>query len=480
MLKAILKTGSGSLATVLFGMATVKLIAWRLGPEALGSFSLTRQLIVAGSALFLTGGQTALVQGISSRQGRDRETFAATSFVLLCGGSLVVAAVVAIAGRWLGGGLFPTSRTELVRAIPIAAIAISISGPLAFVFGALNAARRIGRLAIAQALNAATLAALVWGLLPLMRPDRPLWFASVLAVSQVPGLVLGAIFLRQERFIELRVKVCPAAMSHFGRVALATVAAAGAQAWTVLALRSLIANRFGFGMAGLFDAGWSISMVYVMLILSSFSTYYLPTLAGAGEHAIRLMNQVLRTTLMIVVPLIALVMALRPLLLVVLYSQEFLGVSPMMRWMLMGDFLKVISFVLAMPMLARADIRAFLIGEAGWNLSMFGGTRIALGYACGVEASGGVFALSYGLYFLYVVAYCRRQLGWRWPRELMAATIAAVAILVVVSGMTWSVTEVNWVAVVAALAGGGVQVFLGLRGRTRIDDPQPVVLEAGA
>ena len=201
LFKAILKTGSGSLASVLFGMAAVKLIAYRLGPEALGSFSLTRQLIVAGSALFLTGGQTALVQGIASRTGKDRDAFTSTSFVLLAGGSLLVATMVWVAGMLLGG-LLPASASGFRKAIPLSAAGIGLSGPLAFVFGTLNASRRIGRLALAQALNAATLAALVWIALPLLQSESPMRFAILLTVAQVPGLIAAILFLKSERMMK--------------------------------------------------------------------------------------------------------------------------------------------------------------------------------------------------------------------------------------------------------------------------------------
>lgn len=479
LLKAILKTGSGSLASVLFGMAAVKLIAYRLGPEALGSFSLARQLIVAGSSLFLTGGQTALVQGIASRTGKDRDLFAATSFVLLTGGSLLVA-VLACIGGVIVGRHYPASALGLGRAIPISAVAIALSGPMAFVFGALNASRRIGRLAIAQALNAATLAALVWFLLPLLHSGSSSRFALLLAIAQMPGFVAGIFFLGSERTFRFGFGFSMSAARKFGGFALATVVAAGLQAWTILAIRGSVANHLGLGAAGLFDAGWSISMVYVMLILGSFSTYYLPTLAAAEANGLRLIDDVLRTTLLLVVPLIAFVMALRPVFLLVLYSPEFLATSSMMRWMLLGDFFKVLSFVLAMPMLARADLRFFLAGEIGWSALMLTGSQIALKNGRGIECLGAVFAASYTAYFAYSVIYCRLKLQWRWPRELALAGVSALVVLGIVSALTWTNRNLSWSALAAAVVGGCVQAIFVLYRRRGVRKSHPLPIEAEA
>ena len=476
LLKAIVKTGSGSLATVLFGMATVKLIAWHLGPEALGSFSLTRQIVLAGSALFITGGQTALVQGISSRVGKDRDEFTSTCFILLSGGSLALGAIFFLLNAVIGRVLFP----GLGAAIPIAAIAIATSGPMASVFGALNATKRIGRLAIAQALNAAALAAAVSLMLPVLRSDRPIWFAVVLAASQFPGLLLGAFFLWRDHSLRLSLQLSSAAATKFAKFAFATVTAAALQSWTVLGIRSSVATHLGLGSAGVFDAGWSISMVYVMLILGSFSTYYLPTLASANTSSSRLMNDVLHTTLLLVVPLIALVMGLRPLVLVVLYSREFLTASSMMHWMLIGDFFKVLSFVLAVPMLARADLRAFLAGEIGWNLVMLIGSRIALSRGLGIEALGIVFAVSYAAYFIYALVYCARVLRWYWPRDLVVELLSALVVLAIVSKVTWSVRELTWTPTVGCFLAAIAQVVLVLRRRSETESRPALLAEAKA
>ena len=476
LLKAILKTGSGSVAAVIFGVITVKLIAWRLGPAALGSFSLTRQWIVAGSALFVTGGQTALVQGMANRRGRDREAFTSTAFALLGFGCLLVAALVglsiAVFGRSLCPGLDPATGL-------LVAASIAISGPMTIVFGTLNATRRIGWLALAQAINAASLALMVWMLLGSFRSDQPVWFAAVLAASQIPGILLGGVVLAKSREVKLCWQFSLEAGAHFARIALATAAAAGLQAWTVLFIRSSITARLGLGASGIFDAAWSLSMVYVMLILGSFSTYYLPALAGAGSETRRLINDVLRTTLLLVVPLVALVMTLRSLVLVVLYSSQFFSAGTMMRWMFLGDFFKVVGFVLAMPMVARPDLRAFLLGEIGWNALMLGGSQLVLAVRKDTEGIGVVFAITYLAYLIYALRYCRKTLDWHWPRDLQPGLLVGCGILAAVSVITWSGQEVRLPALAITVVGAIVQARVLLR-KNSVIATQAIAAEAEA
>jgi O-antigen/teichoic acid export membrane protein len=465
LLKAILKTGSGSLVSVVFGMIAIKLIAARLGVEALGSFSLVKQTIAAGSAMFITGGQTALVQGMSTRTGEDRRRFLGTALVLLCGGSLFGGLVMVLSARWLAQRLLPGVHGAATQAIILAGVAIIFAGATAFVFGSLNGVRRIGRLAVAQSSNAVALAALVWFFLPQLSVDRPERFAFVLAASQFPGLLIGGFFLLREKIAIWPAAFDRGAARQFTTLAFATFAAATMQGWTVLFLRGSVSGRLGLRSAGLFDVAWTISMVYVMLVLGSFSTYYLPTLAAEPSNRRKLIDDVLRTSLLLTVPLIAGIIAFRPMIVTLLYSREFLPAIHMMRWMLLGDFFKIVSFVVAMPMIAFADVRAFLAGELGWNLAMLGAAQFALRGGLGLEWLGAIFAASYFAYLVYAWQYCHRKLQWNFPRHLLFPMFCGIVILAAVSAITWQATTVSTAGVLLAATGSAAQAWILLRSR---------------
>jgi PST family polysaccharide transporter len=463
LLKAILKTGTGSLVSVLFGIVAIKLIAARLGVEALGSFSLVKQTIVAGSAMFITGGQTALVQGMSTRTGGARRRFLSTALVLLCGGSVIAGTAMIVSSRWFAPKVLPGIRGPIEEAVGLAGTAVLVAGPVSFVFGALNGLRRIGRLAVAQSANAVALAGLVWLAMPLFRVDRPQTFALVLACSQLPGLLLGGVFLVRERLDFRAREFDTGSAGQFAKLAFATFAAATLQGWTVLALRGSVSARLGLRSAGLFDVGWTISMVYVMLVLGAFSTYYLPTLASEQGDRRKLINEVLRTSLLLVVPLISALMALGPLVITILYSPEFVPATHMMRWMLLGDFCKVLSFVVAMPMIAFADTRAFIAGELGWNLAMLGGTQAVLRSGIGMEWLGAVFAASYVGYLAYAWWYCDRKLGWKFPARFAAPLLFSIVVLVAMTVVTWSAAAVSGSGLAVATCGSCVLALMLLR-----------------
>jgi PST family polysaccharide transporter len=242
-------------------------------------------------------------------------------------------------------------------------------------------------------------------------------------------------------------------------------------------LRAGAARTGGVTLAGLFDAGWTISMVYVMLLLSSFSTYFLPTLAAAEDRN-RVITDVLRVTLLIAVPMVSGMIALRPFVLVLLYSPQFLPVTRMMNWMLIGDALKVISFVLAMPMLALADTKAYLTGEVLWNSLMIIGATLAYSADGSLERIGLVFAVSYCVYLMYSLRYCRVRLGWKLPGTLAIPVIIAAVTVLLVSYSAWDCGEIHLTPVSIALAGSSAVALLIVRRRESVSSTVPFLPEA--
>jgi PST family polysaccharide transporter len=199
---------------------------------------------------------------------------------------------------------------------------------------------------------------------------------------------------------------------EFIKIGSATLATGLMGTGSVLILRALIIKFDGYASAGIFDAAWSLSMTYVMLILTSFSAYYLPTLGiykGKPQERNGLIEKYFRFATFTSIPLIAVVMLLRPWVVELLYSKEFLPAIHMMRWMLLGDFFKISSWVMAMPMLAYADIKPYVLSEFLWNFGLSLLAYFALAMGCDIERIGVIFMILYFFYFSYTYLYCRKK-----------------------------------------------------------------------
>lgn len=450
ILRAISKTGAGTLLSLFFAAATMKIVALMAGPQGIGLLSLIRQTQQTATVIGSYGGQTAVVQGLASREGGERKSFLETVLGYYLVGSLVVVIGLLSFSGYLGPLIFGEevrSSEMIIRFITIPAV---IGIAFLFVNGVLNGYRAIGRLAVSQI--GASLGMLIFAYPVMLLYGRGYHAAMVflLAIGILTGVLVGLFFAaRGEWLKDLRWR-------NFGRFnsldsrsfisySAVTLITALTGTGTVLALRAMVVNVKGLATAGIFDVAWTLSMMYVMVALNSFNTYYLPTLsATAGEkERVLLIQNLFRISLLLMVPVITAVIALKPLIVTILYSGEFKPALEIIRWMLIGDFLKVVCWILAMPMLAYADLRVFLGSEIIFNFILLAGGGVALKVWGSIEGVGIAFLGHYIIYFVFVLTYAARKYKFKLTVPLLKLWGIGLLIVAVSSFFFWDKTEIN-------------------------------------
>lgn len=124
------------------------------------------------------------------------------------------------------------------------------------------------------------------------------------------------------------------------------------------------------------EAGWwegmnRISNMYLMVITSSFGVYYLPRLSEISEID-KLRAEIIKAYKVIVPILLAgfaLIYILRFFIIHLLFSDEFLPMSKLFAWQMLGDFFKMCSWLLAFVMLAKALMKLYITTEIVFTLS---------------------------------------------------------------------------------------------------------------
>ena len=224
-------------------------------------------------------------------------------------------------------------------------------------------------------------------------------------------------------------------LQYAGTTTLAGLVTTG----TVLAMRILFVRHGGMQEAGLFDVAWTLTHTYLMIALTSLGAYYLPTLAGTSDPEARtvLISQVLRTVMLFTVPLIAMVIIFKPWVIHLLYTKEFLPSLSIIQWLLLGDYFKATSWVLATTMLAYADLRTFFWSELVANVGMLGGTWLSLFVFNRPSGVGVTYLLLYLFYLLFCYGYVRRHFHYRISSQQIGVWAAGVVVLALVSLLVW-------------------------------------------
>ena len=413
LLKAAAKSSAGTFITLLSSAVAVKIIAVFAGPAGIGLFSLLRQIQQTASIVGVMGGQAAIVQGLADKEGRERGAYTGVILRTVIIATCLVCAFVILGAPWLAHWILGELQNA-TRIFRFLAIPILLGSGVLFLSGVINSHRAVGALALVQIAAGLSLAAFAY---VSSIQATGLAFVVLLASSSFTALAVATYLCRRNSWLGPLTngwwQSAPKGRSaEFLKVASATLVTGLVGTGSVLIIRAAVSKYQGYAGAGIFDAGWTLSMTYVMLILTSFSAYYLPTLGKLKTQAQarnNLIQQYFKFATFASIPLIASVMLLKPWVIELLYSREFIPAIHMMRWMLLGDFFKISSWVMAMPMLAYADMRPYVISELLWNAGLVLLGYIALRMGAGIENIGIIFMILYFLYFLYTYFYCKRK-----------------------------------------------------------------------
>lgn len=184
-----------------------------------------------------------------------------------------------------------------------------------------------------------------------------------------------------------------------------------------LAIRSVL-MRMGSGeeTVGLYAASFTLTVSYARLIFMAMDADYFPRLSVAvarrEEMNLCINRQTDILTVLIVPFLIVFALAL-PLVVRILYTEEFLPIVPMTICALAYMFFKAVFLPAAYLPLAAGHSRTFMLMELAYSIPFVG--LVAGGYALGglVGASIGLSASNAYNLVLVTVVY-RRRYGFRF------------------------------------------------------------------
>jgi O-antigen/teichoic acid export membrane protein len=467
LLKATLKTGSGSGFNLLLGIIATKILAVVLGPSGIGLYSLLRQAIEVTKGVGTLGGEAALVQGLASRKGKPQDEYLVTTFWLfMLGASLVVVVLVGFA-PWISPWILDRSDAQSVSLIRALAIPSALWVLSIYLTSVLNGFRAIGMLALLQVLGATAMALLAYPVAQLADAGYSSAFIVMVSAPPTVGAMIGGWYALRSGWLaplfhSHRIIFHRESTRHFFSIAGTMLVAVLIATGTIMGVRSLIVHYDGLSGAGIFAVAWTLSSTYVMLVLSSFQTYYLPTLSDTSDatERIALMQRVVRLVTLMMLPLVISLIVLKPLVIELLYSEEFLPALDLIRWMLIGDYFKVISWVFSMSTIAYADMKVFFWTEFLWHAGFLAlGSAALFGFGS-IQGFAVAFLLMYILYLAYYLHYARSRHQFSLTGSLLMWWLIGLTLVIGASWQTWSDVHVDWGAAILWLL--AATAFAGL------------------
>jgi PST family polysaccharide transporter len=468
ILKATIKTGTGSLLSMAFGAIASKIMAVILGPGGIGLYSMLGQVNQTAGTLATSGGGAALVQGIASKKGEERDRYLRTVFWIFQISSILISTSMILLAPYISRIALGSSDATNVGLIRWLALPLALGSLLSFVTGVLNGFRAIGRLAFFSASNAAVSALLAYPISKLVSQGHEIAFVMMMAIVAVYGICICLALTRKDRYLRpiflprFRLLIDRASAKHFFLIAGTTTVTAIIGSVILLVVRSLVVSHSGLSGAGIFNVAWTFGFAYVMLVLGSFGTYYFPTLSLTHDKQARidLMRKMFRVSTLLIVPLLVLAILLKPLVVQLFYSSEFLESLQTLRWMLVGDYLKTASWVMSMTIIAYADMKTFLWTEVAWWSGFLVLSTISIQGYGEMQGVGIAYLVLYVAYLVYVFHYSRSRHGFTLTSRSVATWCTGLILVGISSWQTWNATGIDWIT--AGAWGAVLVIFVTL------------------
>lgn len=411
LIKTSLLNGIAVIIKMMTLLCSTKVLAIYVGPTgyaALGQFQNVLQIITTFASGAITTGvtkYTAEYYDDEERQHLVWRTAGTIAFV----GSLITSIVIAIYSQPLAIWLLKDSQYS--------GVFLWFAGTLVFftlnslLLAILNGKKEIRRYVIINILGSifslivtislAIKFGLYGALVSLAIYQSIAFLVTLLLCYKAQWFKLSYLFGRIDRHTAL----------NLGKYTVMALTTAACVPVSQIIIRNHLGEVFGWEAAGYWEAMSRLSNAYLMVITTTLAVYYLPKLSELTK-ASEIKHEIIQGYKLIL-PVVALggltIYLCRDLIISLLFTKDFVPMRDLFAWQMIGDTLKIGSWILAYLMLGKAMIKLFIITEI---LSSFGYvllTWILTSYM-GIQGVVLAFALTYAIYWLIMFWFIWRQL----------------------------------------------------------------------
>ena len=178
-------------------------------------------------------------------------------------------------------------------------------------------------------------------------------------------------------------------------------------------IRNYIGGNIGWEQAGYWESVNRISSVYLGFITATLSIYYLPKISSIKgfAHVKKEIYSGLRLILPTVSLLSLFIFLLRDHVIIILFTEQFIPMRELFGYQMIGDVVKIASWLFSYVFVAKAMTKVFVITELlYWLCNLLSSIIFINKY--GVEGATMAYACTYLLYFIMVI-YVFYRCDWK-------------------------------------------------------------------
>ncbi|MBN1970703.1 MAG: oligosaccharide flippase family protein [Candidatus Delongbacteria bacterium] len=205
-------------------------------------------------------------------------------------------------------------------------------------------------------------------------------------------------------------------------------------------IRLYISDIGGLESVGLYASGYFLITKYVNLIFQAMGADFLPRLSASikcTDLYNKIVNDQIEISMLLIFPLICFFIVFSDIIIVLLYSDQFLPIVSMVNFGMASMLVKAISWSIVFILVAKGETKVFSINEFFTIIHMFLFSLIGFKYFRFVGV-GFSMIIGYSLYFIQVYIITKKMYGFKLNHtilKLLTIQFTIVSILLVISSL---------------------------------------------
>lgn len=351
---------------IIAGIFTSKAIALLIGVEGMALIGNMRNFLSAVQASAILGFYNGLVKYIAEfkENALELSKTISTAFYLGFVSTIIVAFVCYYNADFINNFLF-SENYRYAYVIRVMAVALPFYSLNMFCFAIMNGFSKYRMLLVINIIGQLLGLGITLLLIYESNIDGAL-VAAVITPSLLVLMTLVAIMNQKSLVSSIKISnVNLDILKKFGPFAIMALVTAIAVPLVSIIIRNYIIEVVGIKEAGYWEAMNRISDYYLMFIMSMMSLYFLPRFSeieSKSEFRKEVFN-FYKTIVPYFAGGLILIYLLRSVIVPLIFSDAFKPTEDLFAWQLLGDFVKVISIVIAYQFIAKRMFWHFIIIE---------------------------------------------------------------------------------------------------------------------
>lgn len=417
LLKLTGQNSAGVLVKLFTGLGTSKIIAVFVGPSGMALLGNLRNLMSVLNK-FVTGGlETAAIRYASEYKEKPEQlsSFVSTLFFIGACIALLLGLALFFGRSFLNDLIFP--RHHFSNVFLLIALLLPLYMLNFFYLAILKGLGKFKKViwinVLTNILNLALMALLVWhyGLK-----------GAVITIVALPAAVLFITLAMVNRQLSLfrhfRLKnISGIYNKNLSQYALMTLISSLLFPIIYLLVRNYIIIQIGGDAAGYWEAITRVSNYYLLFVMSLLSLYVLPKMAET--HSDFGFRKIVYDFYKMILPVFVIgllgVYFLRNWLVKIIFSEEFLPMTELFLWQVIGDFFRITALVMSYQLRAKKMVWKFILSELFLAGLMYF-SSVFLISKMGLEGVSMAYAMTWAVYGLVILFIFRKVFFYKWYR----------------------------------------------------------------